>query len=532
MAKKHDGLPAELIQQQIEQILESPEFAGSRRLSAFLRFVCAAALEGRTEIDQSEIARKALGRAEDFSPVEDSSVRKIATMVRQRLEQYYSNRGARDPVEICLLARSYVPRFKLRENAEANGSSVSVSRRRRIAIWLTAGAAVVLLIAAAVAVAARGWRWRSEPAPAARQFVITVRKGDIGFTRTDAPPESLLLGPQIGATAVIVTRMRFSPRNEVDQAGIMIYSDVNNYVRFGRILVRRTFFEFSAEKDGRSNRNYSTAFTFDPSGQTGDHVWLAIRRNRREFTAYTSIDGRAWVRTGRTISLDLPERNARMAIYGFADFDGQVASTAVFDHLGVGPPVATWGEAPVPLPELDGWQVKSTCGAGTTYVSKPTALELSFSEGAKRCSWDLLHAMPSCEWSLTAVVDSLSWAGTYGGLVVRGDKRYMVVVRNDYQGGSIVGLMHPVSLFQKPDFPGSPALTMRLQCSQGMITAQAGPGFDNLEPLPLRVSAGEFGGNLLVGPRAGRSALRDDAIRTPVGFQSVAVDVLSLQKYR
>jgi len=130
------------------------------------------------------------------------------------------------------------------------------------------------------------------------------------------------------------------------------------------------------------------------------------------------------------------------------------------------------------------------------------------------------------------VVDSLSWAGTYGGLVVRGDKRNMVVVRNDYQGGSIVGLMHPVSLFQRPDFPGSPALTMRVQCARGTITVQAGPGFDNLEPLPVRVSAGEFGANLLVGPRAGRSALRDDAIRTPVGFQSVAMDVYSLQKYR
>jgi len=526
--KNGEGISNELIRQQIDQILQSPNFASSQRLSAFLRFVCDAALEGRKEIDQSEIAREALGRGEDFSPVEDSSVRKIATMVRQRLEQYYSNQGTEDQVVVCLPPRSYLPRFQHR--AGVNGAP-SPARPPRVSMRLVA-VAVGLLVIGMAAVAVLGWKRQAAPQPSTTQYAIRVRKGDIGFNRTDAPPDSLLLGPRMGATDVVVARMRFSPRNEVDQAGIMVYCDNDHYVRFGRILVRRTFFEFSGERGGKSNRNYSTAFTFDPAGQTGEPVWMAIRRNRREFTAFTSYDGRTWSRTGRTISLELPEENARAAIYGFADFDGQTQPTALFDHFSVGAAVASWGDAVVPLSDLQGWRERSTCGEGTTYVSKPAGLELSFTEGAKRCSWDLIHDMPPCEWSLTAVVDSLSWAGTYGGLVVGGDKRYLVLMRNDYQGGSIVGLMHPISLFQRADFPGSPALTMRVQCTGGMISAQAGPGFDNLEPLQVRVPVGELGGHLVAGARAGRSALRDDAIRSPVGFQSVAMDVLSVQRYR
>lgn len=109
-------------EQQIRRILDSPLFSGSKRLSEFVSFSARAAMEGRTEIDQYEVASEVLNRAEDFNPLDDASVRKLASQVRAKLEEYFQEQGVTDPVLVSLPRRSYVLRFRANADAEPPAS--------------------------------------------------------------------------------------------------------------------------------------------------------------------------------------------------------------------------------------------------------------------------------------------------------------------------------------------------------------------------------------------------------------------------
>ncbi|MCC7343048.1 MAG: hypothetical protein IT170_18340 [Bryobacterales bacterium] len=102
-------------ERQVRRILDSPLFSGSKRLSEFVAFSAHAAMEGRTEIDQYEVAAKVLNRADDFSPLDDASVRKLASQVRSKLEEYFQEQGADDPILVSLPKRSYVLRFRVND---------------------------------------------------------------------------------------------------------------------------------------------------------------------------------------------------------------------------------------------------------------------------------------------------------------------------------------------------------------------------------------------------------------------------------
>ncbi|MBV8818978.1 MAG: hypothetical protein JO022_11520, partial [Acidobacteriaceae bacterium] len=100
---------------QLRKILDSPDFSGRRQLSEFLQYTCEAAFQGRDHLDQIEIAEHVLHRDRSFNPVDNASVRKLATLTRQRLEAYYAAGGKQDSVILSLPVRSYIPRFKSRE---------------------------------------------------------------------------------------------------------------------------------------------------------------------------------------------------------------------------------------------------------------------------------------------------------------------------------------------------------------------------------------------------------------------------------
>ena len=65
-----------------------------------------------------EIAEHVLHRNRDFNPVDDASVRKMATLTRQHLETYYSASGARDAIIVTLPIRSYIPKSRSRKGPE------------------------------------------------------------------------------------------------------------------------------------------------------------------------------------------------------------------------------------------------------------------------------------------------------------------------------------------------------------------------------------------------------------------------------
>lgn len=95
------------IQAQLDRILVSSQFRDSPRLQAFLRFVVSLTLEGKADqIKESTIAAEVFGR-QDTS--DDPIVRSSARRLRARLEDYYQDTGAGDPLRIVIPKGGYVP---------------------------------------------------------------------------------------------------------------------------------------------------------------------------------------------------------------------------------------------------------------------------------------------------------------------------------------------------------------------------------------------------------------------------------------
>jgi tetratricopeptide (TPR) repeat protein len=100
------------IRTHLERILANREFASSPRLSGFLRFVVETTLDGKAgEIKESLIAVEVYGRAPDYNPQIDSTVRVEAGRLRRRLEKWYESEGKNEAIRIELPKGRYVPAF-------------------------------------------------------------------------------------------------------------------------------------------------------------------------------------------------------------------------------------------------------------------------------------------------------------------------------------------------------------------------------------------------------------------------------------
>jgi hypothetical protein len=103
----------------LERLIESAPFSGAPQLTAFLRFVVEAALDGRAEtIKAYTVAVEALGRPESFDPASNAIVRVEAGRLRAALARFYDGDGVDDPVVIDLPRGSYVPEFRWRDAAD------------------------------------------------------------------------------------------------------------------------------------------------------------------------------------------------------------------------------------------------------------------------------------------------------------------------------------------------------------------------------------------------------------------------------
>src|SRR5215469_1907093 len=102
------GLSAGEIRAELERVLTFPDFAASRHLINFLRFVVEESLAGRAEsLKERTVALGALGRKTDFDPRMDCIVRVVAGRLRRTLERYYATLGASNPLSIVIRAGSY-----------------------------------------------------------------------------------------------------------------------------------------------------------------------------------------------------------------------------------------------------------------------------------------------------------------------------------------------------------------------------------------------------------------------------------------
>lgn len=137
------------VQAELERLLASSAFRGSKRSSDFLRYVVEASLSGHAgDIKERTVGVEVFGRPPDYDTSEDSIVRVKANEVRKRLAQAYQELGP-GGIHIEIPAGSYAPEFRTVTNpvtpAEPAKPTPLMAHRPAVAVLL------------AVALLAAGW---------------------------------------------------------------------------------------------------------------------------------------------------------------------------------------------------------------------------------------------------------------------------------------------------------------------------------------------------------------------------------------
>src|ERR1700681_561670 len=112
--KKLSAEQVQSVRSELESVIASDAFTGSKRCQDFLRLVVDHALAG----DLDELRERMIGvemfhRPVDYDTSNDAVVRVRATEVRKRLAQHYRETKVAPAVRIDLLPGSYVPEFHL-----------------------------------------------------------------------------------------------------------------------------------------------------------------------------------------------------------------------------------------------------------------------------------------------------------------------------------------------------------------------------------------------------------------------------------
>ena len=118
------------VEQQVERIRNSPDFANGAKLGQFLNYVVEQTLAGNPgKIKQYTIAVEALGYPPDFDPMNNPTVRILAGRLRRAIDRYYIDQGKSDPIRIDIPKGSYIPVFSGVETAAEATARSSVARR-------------------------------------------------------------------------------------------------------------------------------------------------------------------------------------------------------------------------------------------------------------------------------------------------------------------------------------------------------------------------------------------------------------------
>ena len=180
---------------ELDRVLASGTFAGSKRLSRFLKFVVERALAGDGQrLKEYVIGVEVFDRGDEYDPRVDSIVRVEAGRLRAKLEDYYQRAGASDAVIISIQRGGYTPEFSARHAAavEPRGS------RPRLP-WRSLGAAATALALTAVA----AW-YVQRTAPTEPE--LPARIAVLPFATYTSAPADLTLAMRLtdGVTAELV----------------------------------------------------------------------------------------------------------------------------------------------------------------------------------------------------------------------------------------------------------------------------------------------------------------------------------------
>jgi hypothetical protein len=168
------------VQSELEALLQSEQFLGSKRCCEFLEFVVKGALSGDYEsLTERVLGAELFGRPIDYETAGDAIVRVRANDVRRRLAQHYAEQRLGSSIRISLPPGSYIPEFHwpVTEAAAA-----------------PADAADAELSLASVVAGRRGTMWQrlTKPLLVAAVFLLAVNTFLILFRPDPRPPGKVL----------------------------------------------------------------------------------------------------------------------------------------------------------------------------------------------------------------------------------------------------------------------------------------------------------------------------------------------------
>ncbi len=557
---------------QLRRLLDSPEFSSSRRLSDFLAFISEAALIGREDLGQYEIAEEFLRRGGDFNPLDDASVRKLASQTRRKLESYYEDQGRHDPVLVTLPLRNYVPRYRsrgrtiddpndaptqpatepdthspaasaeLEPNAHAEDSELAAPPRpvpqeipvpgRRL-FW---AAAVLLIAVLGVAVTAVFGIAEYDRGPIQLgnaeegEFHIVTAVGDVMHAGADFESGAILVGPPLGSGEDLTARLEFLPERATQQAGIMVFRSPDEYVKLGRHFNDRARLEFGYETEARYRKTPAT-FAFDESGQTGAPIWLKIRRSEDQYLGYVSSDGTSWRRFGERLAPPSPFEQSRLAIFGFNGRSNAPPTNATFSRIGIGLWFHDQGDPAASIAAAKDWSATPASSEEIRLSDDRDALLVQIQPTNTTSNWRLLTKVPNGDWTLETKLDFVSIGGAYAGLYLVGSSGDLRLIRWDLNGGSIT-LEHLVNTqVSVPDFAGNPPLTLRLAATDGVVRGLLSRDGTNFTQIDEEVDLASFGSDLRFGIVTGTSSWSDAPRQVESRFYYVQRKVTALEPF-
>lgn len=106
------------IRTQLERLLASSQFRGSRRCQLLLQYVTEHALAGETsQFKERTLGVAVFGREPQYDTNQDPIVRATAAEIRKKLAQYYQDPAHAGELRVSLLPGSYIPGFAPAEAA-------------------------------------------------------------------------------------------------------------------------------------------------------------------------------------------------------------------------------------------------------------------------------------------------------------------------------------------------------------------------------------------------------------------------------
>ena len=156
----------------IERVMQSETLRASPGLRALFRYLAEKSLSGdAAHLKEYTVGTGALHKPADYDPRHDSTVRIQVGRLRQKLAEYYTNEGVRDPIVIELPKGRYEIKFNPREAPRESNSPVASavpineprpSTRRAYKVPFVTTAVMILLAAWGLTSSVELWRERRQ----------------------------------------------------------------------------------------------------------------------------------------------------------------------------------------------------------------------------------------------------------------------------------------------------------------------------------------------------------------------------------